>query len=86
LESEANEFHERVRQEFLQLARLDPERYFIVDGRKSIEQIHKAITDRVGVIPTLLRNQTDEHGNKLFKPVRRATKRATAAVSKRIHK
>ena len=86
LESEANDFHERVRQEFLQLARLDPERYFIVDGRKTIEQIHKQIISRVGEIPTLLRNQKDENGRKLFKPVRRATKRATAAVSKRIHK
>ena len=86
LESEANEFHERVRQEFLQLARLDPERYFIVDGTKTIDQIHKAVANRVGEIPTLLRNQKDEHGNRLFKPVRRATKRATAAVSKGVKK
>jgi hypothetical protein len=75
-----------VRQEFLQRARLDPERYFIVDGRQNIDAIHKAIINRVGEIPTLLRNQKDEHGNRLFKPVRRATKRATAAVSKTVKK
>jgi dTMP kinase len=82
LESEANDFHDRVRQEFLQIARLDPERYFIVDGRQSIEQIHKAVINRVGDIPTLIRNQKDEHGNRLFKPVRRARKAVTDQVSK----
>jgi dTMP kinase len=82
LESEANDFHERVRQEFLQIARLDPERYYIVDGKQSIEKIHKAVVSRVGEIPTLMRNQKDEHGNRLLKPVRRARKAVKDQVAK----
>jgi len=47
LESESIAFHERVRQEFLSLSLLDPERYIVIDGRQSIEDIHAAITSRV---------------------------------------
>ena len=47
LESESIAFHERVRQEFLSLSLLDPERYIVIDGRQSIEDIHTAITSRV---------------------------------------
>jgi dTMP kinase len=41
------DFHERVRQEFLSIALLDPERYLVIDGRQSVEDLHKAIVDRV---------------------------------------
>ena len=53
LEAEPVAFHERVRQEFLQIARLDPERYLVVDGRQSIEQIHSEIIKRVATIPAI---------------------------------
>ena len=53
LEAEPLAFHERVRQEFLQIARLDPERYLVVDGRQSIEAIHAEITNRVLTIPAI---------------------------------
>ncbi len=53
LESESISFHERVRQEFLTLALLDPERYLVVDGRQSIEEIHAAITSRVSELRDL---------------------------------
>ena len=53
LESESLAFHERVRQEFLSLALLDPERYLVVDGRQSIEEIHAAITSRVSELRDL---------------------------------
>ena len=56
LESEPLAFHERVRQEFLQIARLYPERYLVVDGTRSIDEIHAAIIARVGEIPALIRN------------------------------
>ena len=56
LESEPLAFHERVRQEFLQIAQLDPERYLVVDGTRSIDEIQAAIIARVGEIPTLIRN------------------------------
>ena len=53
LEAEPVEFHERVRQEFLSLALLDPERYLVVDGRQSIEDISAAINSRVSELRDL---------------------------------
>jgi dTMP kinase len=65
LEAEPLTFHERVRQEFLQIARLDPERYLVVDGKQDIQQIHAAIIARVAEIPAL--NKTDKPAKKIFK-------------------
>jgi dTMP kinase len=56
LESEPLQFHERVRQEYLNMAQIDPERYMVVDGRLTIEQIHSAITERVSTLPLLKKN------------------------------
>ena len=56
LEAEPTEFHERVRQEFLQIAMMDPERYFVVDGTQSVEEIHIQIIARVAELPALKRN------------------------------
>jgi dTMP kinase len=53
LEAEPNDFHERVRQEFLQLAAQDPERYLVVDGTQTIDEIHEKIIERVALIPTM---------------------------------
>jgi dTMP kinase len=53
LEAEPLAFHERVRQEFLQIARLDPERYLVVDGTQSIEEIHQEIINRVATLPAI---------------------------------
>ena len=74
LESQPIEFHERVRQEFLQLAALDPERYLIVDGNQSIEEIHTAIISRVSQISTLKRNAVEDKGNLILRPIRAAGK------------
>ena len=57
LESEPLAFHERVRQEYLNLAHQDPERFLIVDASLSIEQIHQVISERVLTIKALKRNQ-----------------------------
>jgi dTMP kinase len=57
LESEPLSFHERVRQEYLNLAHQDPERFLIVDASLSIEQIHQVIAERVLTIKALKRNQ-----------------------------
>jgi dTMP kinase len=65
LEAEPLAFHERVRQEFLQIARLDPERYLVVDGKQDIQEIHAAIIARVAEIPAL--NKTDKPAKKIFK-------------------
>jgi dTMP kinase len=53
LEAEPLAFHERVRQEFLQIARLDPERYLVVDGTQSIDTIHNEITKRIALLPAI---------------------------------
>ena len=50
LESESTSFHNRVRQEFLQLAALDPERYLVIDAQKPIDEIHSEITERVSTL------------------------------------
>jgi dTMP kinase len=60
LEAESNDFHERVRQEYLQIAMMDPERYFVVDGTQSVEEINAQITARVTELPALKRNATQE--------------------------
>jgi len=82
LEAEPTEFHERVRQEFLQIAMMDPERYFVVDGTQSVEEIHTQIIARVAELPALKRNAQGPQQNKFLKPIRIATN----AVTKRIKK
>jgi dTMP kinase len=57
LESEPLAFHERVRHEFLNLAYQDPERFLVIDASLEIDQIHQLITERVGLIKALKRNQ-----------------------------
>jgi dTMP kinase len=74
LESQPIDFHERVRQEFLQLAALDPERYVIIDGNQSIEDTHAAIISRVSEIPALKRNAVEDKGNLLLRPIRAVNK------------
>ncbi len=47
LESESIEFHNRVRQEYLQLASMDPERYMVIDAQRPVIEIHQEITARI---------------------------------------
>jgi dTMP kinase len=60
LEAESNDFHERVRQEYLQIAMMDPERYFVVDGTQPVNEIHSQITERVSELQALKRNSEPE--------------------------
>jgi dTMP kinase len=60
LEAESNDFHERVRQEYLQIAMMDPERYFVVDGTQPVNEIHRQITERVSELQALKRNSEPE--------------------------
>ncbi len=83
LESQPMDFHERVRQEFLQLAALDPERYVIIDGNQSIEDTHAAIISRVSEIPALKRNAVEDTGNLLLRPIRAAGKAVKKAAPKK---
>jgi dTMP kinase len=89
LESQPIAFHERVRHEFLQLAAVDPERYFIVDGNQSIDDIHTAIISRVSQIPTLKRNAVEDKGNLLLRPIRaagKAVKKTSDSATKAVKK
>jgi dTMP kinase len=83
LESQPIDFHERVRQEFLQLSLLDPERYFIVDGNKTIEETHAEIITRVSEIGALKRNAREVKGNLLLRPIRAAGKAVKRATPKK---
>ncbi len=89
LEAEPVEFHERVRQEFLQLALLDPERYLVIDGTASVQDIHEAIIARVAQLPALKRNAREPQSRNILRPiiaashaVGRATKTATESATK----
>ncbi len=82
LESQPLDFHERVRQEFLQLSLLDPERYFIANGSKTIEEIHTQIISRVSEIPALKRNAREDKGNLLLRPIRAAGKAVRTTAKK----
>ncbi len=53
LEAQPLAFHERIRQEYLQLAVLDPERYLVVDGNMGVDDIYSAIITRVAELPAL---------------------------------
>jgi dTMP kinase len=81
LEAEPTEFHERVRQEFLQIALMDPERYLVVDGTQSVEEIHAEIIARVAELPALKRNAEGIKTKKMLRPIRIAT----TAVSRATH-
>lgn len=47
LESEAAEFHRRVREGFLGLAEADPDRFLVLDAARPVEELHTAILARV---------------------------------------
>ncbi len=47
LEQESIEFHERVRQRFLDLATADPQRYLVVNGASDEKELAEEIADRV---------------------------------------
>ena len=64
LESEPLAFHQRVRKEFLNLANVDPERYFVVDATQSKEEIAKQIQERVSLIPLLKINKDKKSSKK----------------------
>ncbi|MGI8948599.1 MAG: dTMP kinase [Ornithinimicrobium sp.] len=46
LEREGEDFHDRVRRGFLDLAAADPSRYLVLDGDKPPEELHEAVVDR----------------------------------------
>ncbi len=49
IDEESHAFHERVRRGYLALARQEPERFAVVDGRAPIEDVAAAVRKAVGV-------------------------------------
>jgi len=47
LEAEPTEFHQRVREGFLALARVEPHRYLVLDATRPPEQLSREIQDRI---------------------------------------
>lgn len=47
IEAESLDFHERAREAFLDLAEGDPDHYLVLDASGAVEEIEKAIRDRV---------------------------------------
>ena len=61
LESEPLAFHERVREEFINLANTDPDRYFVVDATQEVNAIHAQIVERVNTLKELKINQSNKN-------------------------
>ena len=57
IEGESLEFHQRVRQAFLDMAAADPEHYLVLDARDTIESIHGQIRSRVASVLALRAGQ-----------------------------
>ncbi len=47
MESESLKFHRKVREGFLEIARREPERFLIVDGKREVEELHTLILGEV---------------------------------------
>jgi dTMP kinase len=60
LEAEPLAFHERIRQEFLNIAGSDPERYFVVDATQDKASIHAQIIERVLSLPQLKESSAEK--------------------------
>jgi dTMP kinase len=67
----------------LQLALLDPERYVVVDGTQSIQEIHEAIIARVAELPALKRNAHGQQGRRILRPIRAAQSAIVRATKKK---
>ncbi|TSA55025.1 MAG: dTMP kinase [Planctomycetaceae bacterium] len=49
-EREALNFHEKVREGYLSLARNEPERFRIIDGTKSIDEVHREVCSHISAL------------------------------------
>ena len=50
LEGEAMEFHKRVRGMYLKIAEIEKERFLVIDGTLSVEEIHNKIKERIAAL------------------------------------
>lgn len=57
LEGESVEFRQAVREQFVELANHDPERYLVVDASVDVEDVTKRIAERLEMMPELARGR-----------------------------
>ena len=50
MDQKAQAFHERVRRGYLMMASQEPEKWLVLDGTRSIADIHQKIVDRVRIL------------------------------------
>jgi len=50
MDQKAQAFHERVRRGYLMMASQEPDRWLVLDGTRSIDEIHQKIVDRVRLL------------------------------------
>lgn len=56
IEGESLEFHQRVREAFLAMAKDDPDHYLVIDARAPAEEIHRSVRGRLGpLLPLAVR-------------------------------
>ena len=48
MDSQKLEFHREVLRGYLTLSQEEPERFFVIDGERPVDEIAKAIRERVG--------------------------------------
>ncbi len=58
LEKESLEFHKKVRKGFFEIAKIEKNRYIIIDGRDSVEKIHKEIVKKFEEKIRKVKNET----------------------------
>jgi len=76
MESQSDDFHDRVRQGFLDLARREPHRYLVLDGSDPRQELHGRIRDRVRDLVPLSASQRAELSDRLGQEDRDRARRA----------
>lgn len=47
LDAKSIEYHERVRRGYLEMARTEPERWVIIDGTRTVEEVQRVLRERI---------------------------------------
>jgi dTMP kinase len=78
LESLPDDFHERVRARFLELARREPHRYFVVDAGLSVDEIQQRVRRRAQDVLPISAKRKAELRERLVEEEQSRTRRANA--------
>jgi dTMP kinase len=78
LESLSEDFHQRVREEFLQLARRDSRRYLVLDASESRERLRDAVRRRVRDLAPISQRRREELAARLAAEEDQRRRRAAA--------